>query len=100
MDGEILYSTLGIVGFIIIIWLTLRSGSPKVEAKTKAKKKEEIISEYKEKLANALENIGNDKELRIATKTRLIKEYNDELSRNIFFDAKEVQEIILSLSAS
>ena len=54
----------------------------------------------KEKLVNALENIGNDKELRIATKTRLIKEYNDELSRNIFFDAKEVQEIILSLSAS
>lgn len=98
MDAEILYSLVGIVGFVIVIFLTLRSGGPKVEAKTKARKKEEIITEYKLQLQSALEKLGDDKDARVAKKTALIKEYSDELSRNIFFDADEVNEIIRELS--
>ena len=99
MDGEILYSIIGIIGFIIIIFFTLRSGSKNIDVKTKGKKKEEIIFEYKSKLQNALDLI-DDKELRTAKKTALIKKYSDELSRNIFFDSNEVREIVLELSAS
>lgn len=100
MDAEILYSIVGIVGFVVVIIFTLRSSNAKIEAKTKIRKKEEIISEYKTKLATALQSVGDDKALRIARKTALIKEYSDELSRNIFFDAEEVREIVVKLSNS
>lgn len=100
MDGEILYSIIGIVGFVIVIVFTLRSGDSKFEAKSKKQKKEELIAEYKEKLASALESIADDREARIAKKTQLIKQYSEELSRNIFFDADEVKEIVVELSAS
>ncbi|MFT5660655.1 MAG: hypothetical protein ACI9TV_001297 [Sulfurimonas sp.] len=100
MDAEILYSIVGIVGFVAVIVLTLRSSNTKVKAKTKKQKKVEIIAEYKGKLVSALESLGNDKALRISKKTALIKEYSDELSRNIFFDANEVREIVLELSIS
>ncbi|MDB2562959.1 hypothetical protein N9X61_05070 [Sulfurimonas sp.] len=100
MDSEILYSLFGIVGFSVVIYVTLQSTSKKVGTKTKAKKKEEIIQEYKTKLKNALEPVGNDSEARIARKTQLLQEYNGELSRNIFFDENEVREIIRELSIS
>ena len=100
MDAEILYSIVGIVGFIVVIVFTFRSSNAKIEAKTKIRKKEEIISEYESKLVAALQNIGDDKALRISKKTALIKEYSDELSRNIFFDAEEVREIVVKLSNS
>ena len=104
MDMEILYSLIGIIGFIVVIFFTLRAKPTEEDkaasVKTKVQKKAEIILEYKAKLKTALKDIKNDKELRIAQKTILIKEYNDELSRNIFFDSDEVREIILELSAS
>ena len=99
MDAEIVYSIIGIIGFLTVIVLTLRSGGSKVEAKTKKQKKEEIVAEYKEKLANSLQDFGDDKNLRVSKKKALIKEYSDELSRNIFFDANEVREIVVELSA-
>ena len=98
MDGEMLYSMLGIIGFIIVIILTVRKGNKKILEKSKEQKKDEIITQYKEKLAKALDNISNDKDLRIATKKALIKEYSNELSRNIFFNEDEVRKIILELS--
>ena len=100
MDAEILYSLIGIFGFIVVIVLTLRSANKKIEIKTKTQKKAEIISEYKLKLTNALQVFEGDKESRVAEKTRLIKEYSDELSRNIFFDEKEVRDIVTELSVS
>ena len=100
MDSEILYSLFGIVGFILVIYFTLKSTSDKIDTKTKAKKKEEIIQEYKLRLEKALEAIGDDKDLRTAKKTQLLQEFSGEFSRNIFFDEEEVREIIRELSLS
>lgn len=99
MDTEVLYSLFGIAGFLVVIYFTLRS-RPKIDVKTKAKKKEEIVSEYRAKLQSVLQDLEDDQELRIASKTALLKEFSDELSRNIFFDEDEVREIILELSAT
>ena len=96
MDSEILYSLFGIIGFILVIYFTLKSTSTKINTKTKAKKKEEVIQEYKQRLNKALE--GLDKDLRTAKKTELLKEFSGEFSRNIFFNEEEVRDIITTLS--
>ena len=98
MDSELVYSMVGIVGFLIVIYLTLRSANKKINVKTKGRKKDEIVSEYKTKLRSALAELSNDQEARLHQKTLLIKEYNNELSRNIFFDENEVKEIVVELS--
>lgn len=98
MDLEVVYSLIGIVGFILIIFFTLRAGGSKFDVKTKTKKKQEIIDEYKSKLEDALKDIAEDKKLRVERKTTLLKEYSSELSRNIFFDENEVREIVRELS--
>ena len=100
MDSEILYSLFGIVGFILVIYFTLKSTSTKINTKTKAKKKEEIIQEYKQKLDKALEDLSHDKDLRTAKKTQLLQEFSSEFSRNIFFDEEEVRDIITKFSLS
>lgn len=100
MDAEMLYSIVGIIGFVVVLVFTFRSSNAKIEAKAKEQKKVELIAAYKMKLANILEQIVDDDALRIATKKALIKDYSDELSRNIFFDANEVREIVLELSQS
>ena len=97
MDLEILYSLFGIVGFVLVIYFTLISTSSKIDTKTKAKKKEEIIQEYKLKLEKALEAF-DDRDLRTAKKTQLLQEFSGEFSRNIFFNEEEVREIIRELS--
>ncbi|MBC8237016.1 MAG: hypothetical protein H8E76_02185 [Helicobacteraceae bacterium] len=100
MDSEILYSLFGIIGFILVIYFTLKSTSAKMDTKTEAKKKEEIIQEYKLRLEKALESLNDDKDLRTAKKTQLLQEFNSEFSRNIFFDEEEIRDIIAELSLS
>ena len=99
MDSELIYSIFGILGFIVVIILTLRS-TPKEEkqTKTKAQKKEEVIAEYTKKLQAELQMYENDKEARVSHKKGLLKVYSDELSRNIFFDEAEVSAIIKKLA--
>ena len=96
MDSEILYSLFGIVGFILVIYFTLKSTSAKIDTKPKARKKEEVIQEYTQRLNKALE--GLDKDLRTAKKTQLLQEFSGEFSRNIFFNEEEVRDIITTLS--
>jgi hypothetical protein len=97
MDSELLYTFFGIAGFVAVAYYTLRS-RPKIDSQTKAKKKEEVVAEYRDKLQSVLDDLGEDQELRTASKKTLLKEFSDELSRNIFFDEDEVREIILELS--
>ena len=97
MDAEIVYSLFGIFGFVVVIYLTLRATPKATREKEKAKKKEEIILQYKQKLQNELEQFKND-DLRVKQKTVLLKQYNDELSRNIFFQQDEVKEILMDLA--
>ncbi len=97
MDTEMLYSTFGIVGLVIVIYLVLKSTTKKSH-KTKAQKRTEIISEYKKSLIESLAGLENDKKERMNQKSILLKKYSDELSQNIFFDKDEIKEVILEMS--
>jgi hypothetical protein len=97
MDAEVIYALFGIIGFVVIIYYTLRATPKAVREKEKAKKKEELISEYTHKLQSELEQFKDDG-LRMKQKAVLLKQFNDELSRNIFFDEDEVKEIITDLA--
>ena len=97
MDNIIVFSFLGILALIFVIIATLRGSNRKV-LKTKEQKRVEIIATYKLELQKALEPLENNKDARIAKKSSLLKKFSDELSRNIFFDKNEIQEIILDLA--
>ena len=97
MDNIIVFSFLGILALIFVIIATLRGSNTKV-VKTKEQKRVEIIATYKLELQKALEPLENNKDARIAKKSSLLKKFSDELSRNIFFDKNEIQEIILDLA--
>ncbi len=96
MSAEIIYSLVGIVIFIIIIIMTLRSDTPK-EIQTKEEKQYEIIGEYKKQLREALKPL-NDEQDKTAKKRELLMKFNQELSMNIFFDEMDIKETISELS--
>ncbi|MCD6259574.1 MAG: hypothetical protein J7J31_08230 [Helicobacteraceae bacterium] len=97
MDSEIIYSLGGIVIFILIIILTLRS-TPPSEIQTKEQKRQEIINEYRQQLRSALDALEDDEEAMVAKKSELLKKFSNELSMNIFFDKEEIRDIIQNLS--
>ena len=97
MDSEIIYSLGGIVIFILIIILTLRS-TPPSEIQTKEQKRQEIINEYRQQLRSALDALEDDEEAMVAKKSELLKRFSNELSMNIFFDKEEIRDIIKNLS--
>ena len=96
MDSAILYSIIGIIILILVIVVTLNIDvSRKVQ--TKEEKRAEILQKYKEELHSALSDI-DDNEEKNAKKTKLLKQFSDELSRNIFFDADEIRDVIRNLT--
>ncbi|MEA1956021.1 MAG: hypothetical protein U9N02_05965 [Campylobacterota bacterium] len=97
MSDEIMYSLIGIVILIFIILAVLKNGATS-QVQTKEEKRKEIINSYKKELREALEPLKNDKQKRMSKKSELLKQFSNELSRNIFFDASEIKEIILKLS--
>jgi hypothetical protein len=97
MDSEIIYAGLGIVIFIIIIIMTMRSNVVEI-VQSKDEKRLDIIDGYKHELKTALEPLKNDQERRVAKKSKMLKKFSNELSLNIFFDKDELREIILELS--
>lgn len=68
------------------------------EVKSKAQKRNEILSEYKKQLQEALKPLEGDSESLNKKKSSLLKTYSDELARNIFFDQDEIREIIIELA--
>nr|WP_321268300.1 hypothetical protein [uncultured Sulfurimonas sp.] len=97
MDSEIVYSGVGIVIFIIIIIMTMRSNVVEI-VQSKEEKRADILNGYKQELQDALELLGDDADARVAKKSELLKKFSHELSLNIFFDKDELREIILELS--
>lgn len=97
MDSEIIYSIVGIVIFIIIVIMTMRSNVVEI-VQSKEEKREDIINGYKKELRDALEPFKNDTKARLAKKSEMLQKFNAELSLNIFFDKDELREIILELS--
>ena len=97
MDSEIIYSGVGIVIFLIIIVMTMRSNVVEI-VQSKEEKRANIINGYKQELKMALEPLMDDVDARVAKKSELLKKFSNELSLNIFFDKDELREIILELS--
>ncbi len=97
VDSEIVYSGVGIVIFIIIIIMTMRSNVVEI-VQSKEEKRADILNGYKQELQDALELLGDDADARVAKKSELLKKFSHELSLNIFFDKDELREIILELS--
>ncbi|WP_373034608.1 hypothetical protein [Sulfurimonas sp.] len=97
MESEIVYSVIGIVIFIVIIVMTLRSDVVEI-VQSKEEKRADIINGYKKELLEALEPLRDDTEARVAKKSEMLKKFSNELSLNIFFDKDELREIVLELS--
>ncbi|EDZ62309.1 hypothetical protein SMGD1_0431 [Sulfurimonas gotlandica GD1] len=97
MDSEIIYSAVGIVIFIIIVIMTMRSNVVEI-VQSKEEKRADIVNGYKKELQDALEPLKNDTDSRLAKKSEMLQRFNGELSLNIFFDKDELREIILELS--
>ena len=98
MSSEVIYSLLGIIVLVVIIAVVLKNGNVVSRVQTKEQKREEIINSYKKELQDELALLKDDKQKRVSKKTQLLQKFSNELSRNIFFEANEVREIILELS--
>ena len=97
MDSEIIFSLLAIAVLIIVIVITLKQTNTN-QVRSKANKKIDIIDGYKKRLRDELLLLSGDSEAIKSKKSALLKEFNMELSRNIFFDKDEIRELILELS--
>jgi len=97
VDSEIIYSVAGIVIFIAIVIMTMRSNVVEI-VQSKEEKRADIINRYKKELKEELVLLQDDTNARVAKKSELLGKFNSELSLNIFFDKDELREIILELS--
>lgn len=93
-----IYSYIGVVLLVIaLVFFILRFKTTKI-VQSKEEKREEIIEGYKKQLRDALSPLQDNNEARVAKKMALLKKFNSELASNIFFDNREIQQIILELS--
>ncbi len=97
MDTKVIFSLFIIAVLIIVIVITLKQTNT-TQVRSKANKKIDIIDGYKKSLHDELALLNGDQEAIKSRKSILLKEFNMELSRNIFFDKDEIRELILELS--
>lgn len=97
MDYEVVYNIVAVVIFLLIAYKLSKSSIGK-EAQSREAKQIEIVDGYKKQLKEELELLKDDNEKRKIKKAQLLKKISDELSRNIFFDADDIREIISELS--
>lgn len=60
--------------------------------------KDEIIENYINRMKEVLVSNADNKESLIKEKSKLLREINSELSRNIFFDEEEAKELLSKLA--
>jgi len=97
MDFETIYTLFGLGVFAIITFFVFRSDVTK-EVQSKEEKRYQILNEYKSRLSKELAPFNDDNKKRLKRKVELLKEFSDELSLNIFFDAVEIKAIVFDLS--
>jgi len=97
MDAKIIFAIIGIIILIIVIFITLKKTNTS-KIRPTANKKQDIIDGYKKRLHHELLQFDGDQETIKSKRSSLLKEFNAELSRNIFFDKDEIREVILKLS--
>ena len=98
MDLITLFSFIAIIVLAVVLFMIL-THTDKKQAKTASDKKHEIINAYKIKLHEALNPLEDDKQAVREKKTALLKNFSDELSRNIFFDYDEMKSAIQELAS-
>lgn len=62
--------------------------------KSSAVKKTEIIENYENQIKEVLHRYKDDNTKQLEEKTKLLKQINSELSRNIFFTPEESKQVI------
>ena len=97
MDSETIYAILGATTFASIAFFILRNDKT-ATIQTQEEKCYEIVNGYRKEIRDSLALLKEDKEAQIVKRKELLLKFNDELSRNIFFDDFDVREIIQELS--
>jgi len=98
MDSEVLYSLFGVIGFSVIVYVTLKAGKTKKAGRSKEDIRMETVNKYKSSLEKALSGMDLNDESRKAKKIMILREYSEELHFNIFFDENDIKSIISELS--
>jgi hypothetical protein len=98
MDNEILYSVFGIIGLLIIAFITLRAGEKHKPGLSKEERCLETIENYKKHLKESLRGYEKGNEDRKAKKIMILSEYSEELTFNVLFDEEDKKNIILALA--
>jgi len=93
MEYLIIFIILIMLGFLYLIF----QPKQKKEAKSKEQKQEEIYKAYKEKMDTYLEEYKGNKELYEQKKISLLKNFSNELNRNLFFDVEDTRKLIQRL---
>lgn len=90
--------TLVLISLIIFAaYLIYKQFSQKNTVKPTAVKKNEIIDDYKQKLEQIKTKYKDDESKLKIEKMKFIKQVNNELSMNLFFDQDEAKKIIQDL---
>ena len=87
-----------IVLLALVVLLNVVLKQKKIIVKAQRKKKEEIIEAYKNQMSELLKKYDDNKEIQIQEKIKLLKNINNELSMNIFFNEEESKKILQELS--
>lgn len=87
-----------LVLIIICAGLFFNRTKTKTVNKTSDVKKAEIVAQYKEDLKILIENYANDTEKLKEEKIKFIKNINQQLNKNIFFNEDEIKKIIYELT--
>lgn len=84
-----------LIFFAIFLFIT---ASKKKNIKEPAIKKEELIQSYKNQMNELLVKYENDKKLQRQEKIKLLKQINQDLSMNLFFEKEEATKLLKELS--
>ncbi len=88
-----------ILSIIIITFILIKKyGTNFKSIKSKAIKKSEIINGYKKLLNESIKSSNGNKDIELQKRKELLKQFNSELSRNIFFDKDEIKQVICELA--
>jgi hypothetical protein len=89
----VLICLIALIGAIMLYFFKNSS----VMTKAPAVKKSEVEQNYINKMQNLIDENKENKDKLLIEKTKLLKEINSELSRNIFFTPEESKKLIQKL---
>lgn len=88
-----------ILVFLIFLGIFLFiTANKKKSIKPPVVKKEELIQSYKNEMRELLLKYENNKEIQTQEKIKLLKQINQELSMNLFFEKEEATKLLKELS--